>query len=61
GALKPLGYAFLQPTKKRPDSLTVEQIPRPQKNNFFKFRPEIACQAPKPPNSLKQRKIELAY
>jgi hypothetical protein len=29
------------------------------KNIFFKNSPEIACQAPKPPNSLKQNKIEL--
>jgi hypothetical protein len=27
---------------------------------FGVFSPEIACQAPKPPNSLKQKKIELA-
>jgi hypothetical protein len=27
-------------------------------NIFFKFSPKIACQAPKPPNSLKQKKIE---
>jgi hypothetical protein len=29
-------------------------------NNFFKFSPEIACQAPKPPNPMKSKKIELA-
>jgi hypothetical protein len=28
--------------------------------NFFKNSPKIACQAPKPPKSLKQNKIELA-
>jgi hypothetical protein len=27
---------------------------------FCVFRPKNACQAPKPPNSLKQKKIELA-
>jgi len=30
-------------------------------NYFFNFRPEIACQAPKPPNSHKRNKIELAF
>jgi hypothetical protein len=29
------------------------------KFSFFKFSPKIACQAPKPPNSLKQKEIEL--
>jgi hypothetical protein len=28
---------------------------------FFKNNPEIACQASKPPNSIKQNKIELAF
>jgi hypothetical protein len=28
---------------------------------FGIFSPKIACQAPKPPNSLKQNKIELAF
>jgi hypothetical protein len=27
-------------------------------NIFFKFSPKIACQAPKPPNSNKQKGIE---
>jgi hypothetical protein len=27
-------------------------------NFFFIFRPKIACQVPKPPNSLKPNKIE---
>jgi hypothetical protein len=31
------------------------------KNIFRVFGPKIACQAPKPPKLLKQRKIELAY
>ena len=30
------------------------------KKKFFKNSPKIACQAPKPPKSLKQNKIELA-
>jgi hypothetical protein len=28
---------------------------------FCVFSPEIACQAPKPPKSLKQNKIQLAF
>jgi hypothetical protein len=28
---------------------------------FFKFLPKIACQAPKPPKSLKQKEIKLAF
>jgi hypothetical protein len=32
---------------------------KPQ-NNFFIFCPKIACQAPKPPNSHKPNKIDLA-
>jgi hypothetical protein len=29
--------------------------------NFFKFPAKIACQALKPPNSLKPKEIELAF
>jgi hypothetical protein len=29
--------------------------------NFLEFGPKNACQTPKPPKSLKQKKIELAF
>jgi hypothetical protein len=34
--------------------------PEPQ-NIFFKFGPEIACQAPKPRKQLKRQELPLAY